>query len=81
MYIHNKTIVTNAIFSKKVRSKTKSTSYNGSSVEANQAECNYTDLEERSRPSSNYTELQTRNDDYSSTEASGHAYVNTQMHG
>ena len=64
------------IFSKKIRPTNKSKA-NGNADGANQADNNYTDLDERSRPSSNYTELQTRNDDYSSIEAAGHAYVNT----
>jgi len=66
------------IFSRKRRSTNKSQT-TASSTEANHAESNYTDLEDRSRPSSNYTELQTRNDDYSSIEAAGNAYVNTQL--
>jgi len=65
-------------FSRKTR-LTNNSQTNTSSTEANQAESNYTDLEERSRASSHYTELQTRNDDYSSIEATDHAYVNVQL--
>jgi len=45
----------------------------------NQADCNYTDLQENLRASHNYTELQTRNADYSDIETAGHAYANTQL--
>jgi len=45
----------------------------------NQAEANYSDLQENSRASHIYTELQTRNGDYSDIEAAGHVYVNTQL--
>jgi len=46
----------------------------------NPAEGNYSDLQESSRGSHIYTELQTRSGHYSDIEAAGHVYVNTQLH-
>jgi len=69
---------THFIFSKKILSTNKSNT-NDNAASPSQTESNYTYLEKRSRPSSNYTELQTRTDDYSSIEAAGHAYGNIQL--
>jgi len=48
--------------------------------EVNVQNMQYSDLQENTRGSRDYTELQTRNDDYCSIDATGHAYVNTQAH-
>jgi len=47
----------------------------------NQTESHYTDLQNDSGGASTYTELQTRNGEYSSIEVSGQAYVNTKLQG
>ena len=42
-------------------------------------ESQYTDLQVNSRASRDYTELQSRNEDYSSFESTDHSYVNTHL--
>jgi len=50
-------------------------------IQPNQTESHYTDLQNDSGGASTYTELQTRNGEYSSIEVPGQAYVNTQLKG
>jgi len=45
--------------------------------EVNVQNMQYTDLQEHTRGARDYTELQTRTDDYSNIDADGHAYFNT----
>jgi len=53
---------------------------NGTSTKRqNEQESHYTDLQDNSRVSRDYTELQSRNDDYSDIDATGHGYVNTEL--
>jgi len=44
------------------------------------SEIQYQDLQVDQRNAADYTELQTRNDDYSDVESTGHAYTNTSLH-
>jgi len=53
---------------------------NAQSNLTNQSESNYTDLQNDPGAASTYTELQTRNDEHSSIEVPGQAYVNTQVY-
>jgi len=45
----------------------------------NMQESKYTDLQDDAGVSRDYTELQSRNEDYSDIDGAGHAYVNTQI--
>jgi len=46
----------------------------------NLSETQYQELQVNQRNVADYTELQTRNDDYSDVEATGTAYTNTSLH-